>query len=208
MPNTTPLLHKSITLLVASLCLAFAIFTSGCATPAQTAGLAAGVTALGGQAPTHELQQTYYLGIFDPQEQLPPAFYRVTVHGQSSVLSFMRFASGWVPADAVDSLASRVEMDLETGKITLHRETDDKLAAALSAGRRQILFGPEGFRESPRDHRLVIVMGSSAEKYFDQLSGTLREAQFGASLQDLLLNLREASLEKAKLEKMQSQFKD
>jgi len=198
-------LPKFDTVLIASLCVVLTIFVSGCAHPAQTAALVAGVTAFGGQAPTHELQQTYYLGIFDPQEQLPPAFYRVVVHGQSSLLSLMRFASGWVPADTVDSLGSRVEMDIETGKITVQKEKDDKLAAALNAGRRQVLFGPEGFRESPRNHRLVIVMGSSAEKYFDQISGTLREARFGSSLQDLLLKLREASLEKAKLEKMQMQ---
>src|SRR3954454_10006055 len=48
----------------------------GCATPAQTALLiGAGVgatTATLAQAPGEEMEQIYYLGCFDPQEQIPP----------------------------------------------------------------------------------------------------------------------------------------
>ncbi len=36
-----------------------------------------------------------------------------------------------------------------------------------------ILFGPEGFREAPVDHRLVVVMGSSPEKFFSMVDQTL-----------------------------------
>src|SRR5437588_13007666 len=102
----------------------------------------------------------------------------------------MRFATGWVPSEAVDTLGSRVEMDLETGKVTLVKEDDNKLTAALTAGRRQVLFGPEGFREAPKNHRLAIFMGSSADKYFGEITGGFGGAQSARSLQDLLINLQ------------------
>jgi hypothetical protein len=35
------------------------------------------------------------------------------------------------------------------------------------------MFGPEGFREAPRDHRLVIVMGSSPQKFFSAVDSAL-----------------------------------
>src|ERR1700722_5095094 len=76
------------------------LIVAGCATPAGTVGLIGGVTAILGNAPADEIEETYYLGVFDPQEQLPPAVYRVTVHGQASSMSYVRFASGWVPAAA------------------------------------------------------------------------------------------------------------
>ena len=45
----------------------------GCGDPTQNiiAGIAA-ATAVGGYTPSNELEQTYYVGVFDPQEQLPP----------------------------------------------------------------------------------------------------------------------------------------
>src|SRR5262245_33562546 len=80
----------------------------GCATPVQTAGLVAGVTVAGGRSPGQEIEQVYYLGVFDPQDQVPPSVYRVTVHGQASVLGLTKFASGWVPADIADSLNTQI----------------------------------------------------------------------------------------------------
>ena len=62
----------------------------------QVAGLAAAT--LGSMTPNADLEQTYYLGSFDPQDQIPPAIYRIRVRGQSSLLSTVRFASSWVPA--------------------------------------------------------------------------------------------------------------
>jgi hypothetical protein len=35
------------------------------------------------------------------------------------------------------------------------------------------MFGPEGFREAPRDHRLVIVMGASPQKFFEAIDTAL-----------------------------------
>jgi hypothetical protein len=40
-------------------------------------------------------------------------------------------------------------------------------AASLQTGLQLIIFGPEGFREAPRDHRLVIVMDSNSKGFFD-----------------------------------------
>ncbi|HYE33628.1 MAG TPA: hypothetical protein VEH27_19570, partial [Methylomirabilota bacterium] len=45
--------------------------------------------------------------------------------------------------------------------------------AKLNPGRRLVLFGPEGFREAPRDHRLVIVMGADPSGYFEAIDSAL-----------------------------------
>ena len=81
-----------------------------------------GATFVGGQAPTHEIEQIYYLGAFDPQGQLPPQVYRVRVHGQASFIGFMRFASGWVHASLIDSLGSSVGFNKE-GVLSRRRPT-------------------------------------------------------------------------------------
>lgn len=140
----------------------------GCATPAQTAGaVIGGVTVAGAQIPTDEIEQIYYLGVFDPQEQLPPTIYRVTVRGQSSFLNSSKFASGWVHAGLIDSLSSRAS-DTGIGATdfpgTGQAPNADDL---LKVGRRLVMFGPEGFREAPKDHRLVVVMGGDPKAFFD-----------------------------------------
>src|SRR4051794_18990866 len=80
----------------------------GCASPAQTVGLTAGIvtgsTLAGARSPGHEMQQVYYLGAIDPLEQTPATIYRLTVRAQSSGMSSVRFASGWAPAGLIDSL--------------------------------------------------------------------------------------------------------
>src|SRR5207245_550280 len=85
------------TLLVTLITAALSVLAAGCAHNAQTAGLIAGGIATAAVTPTHELEQIYYLGVFDPDEQLPRSVYRLRVHGQSSPLNATRFASGWVP---------------------------------------------------------------------------------------------------------------
>ena len=67
-------------------------------------GLALG-TAYLAASPSNEIEQVYYIGIFDPQEQLPPQVYRIRVRGQASAFSRTRFASGWVRAEIADSLS-------------------------------------------------------------------------------------------------------
>lgn len=52
-----------------------------------------GTTLLGARTPANEIEQIYYLGVFDPQEQLEPMVYRVRVHGQASPISGMKFGS-------------------------------------------------------------------------------------------------------------------
>ena len=145
----------------------------GCGSIEQNVALSVvSATVVGGQSPNNELQQIYYLGVFDPQEQVPPTVYRVRVHGQASFISATRFASGWVRADLIDSLGTSAEFNTKTGQLTIQKTGDDPLAS-LQTGRRFVLFGPEGFREAPKDHRLVIVMGASPEDFFAAIDESL-----------------------------------
>ncbi len=143
----------------------------GCSTEGIIGGTL-GVTTVTGMTPSNSLEQVYYLGVFDPQDQIPPTIYRVTVRGQASAISRMRFGSGWVPAGLIDSLNSQISTDKETGLTKITHGEEDQLSA-IQTGRRLVQFGPEGFREAPKDHRLVIVMGSSPEAYFDAIDGAL-----------------------------------
>ncbi|MBD3268427.1 hypothetical protein GF373_17305, partial [bacterium] len=77
--------------------LAALLMCYGCET-GQVVGSAAGVTWVGAQAPGNEIQQIYYLGVFDPHEQVPPQVYRITVRGQASAFSGVKYSSGWVHA--------------------------------------------------------------------------------------------------------------
>ena len=145
----------------------------GCATPLLTAGAVIsgiyGTAALGALAPTpaSEISQVYYLGSFDPQGQIPPSIYRITVHGQASLFSSTKFASGWVPAMLIDPVGSevRVSFDKDKGNLLLTSPTEEVKTPHLS-GRRLVLYGPEGFRESPQDARLIIVMGADPSALF------------------------------------------
>ncbi|MDT7835737.1 hypothetical protein [Aquabacterium sp. OR-4] len=133
-------------------------------------------------APTTAIHQVYYLGVFDPRDQVPPTIYRVRVRGQASALNFTRFASGWVRAELVDSLTARIGQDGDGNGSGRPAATVEPLERGALGGRRLVMFGPEGFREAPRDHRLVVVMGSSPEKFFsavDQALGVVAQATQG-----------------------------
>ena len=60
--------------------------------------------------------------------------------------------------------------------------------------KRMFLLGPEGIRISPGGHRLVVVMGSSPEKFFeavDSALGSLSTAELGkvdAQTRDAITN--------------------
>lgn len=180
-----------------SLLVASGILTGASCSAAQVAGGTiagiAGVTWYGSRSPGQEIEQVYYLGVYDPQEQIPAAVYRITVRGQASAISSTKFGSGWVPAGVIDSLGTRIEMDKKTGQVKFERG-DAKDLSNLETGRRMVLFGPEGFREVPKDHRLVIVMGSSPESFFsavDEVLGATADAldeQRYASLKSKLLS--------------------
>jgi hypothetical protein len=149
-------------------------------TAAQNAGVAVGATVIGGNIPTSDIEQVYYLGMFDPQDQVPAMMYRVRVRGQSGMINTTKFASGWVRADLIDSLSTISHT--QDGKFEVTR-ADDK-AAALTTGRRMMMFGPEGFREAPKDHRLVVVMGADPQKFFaaiDEALGVVAAATQGGS---------------------------
>lgn len=162
---------------------------SGCATPWQTGLAVAGGVGYAAQAPTTEMEQTYYLGTFDPKEQMPAAVYRITVHGQASMLNNTKFASGWVPARLVDSLGSQIEIANEgKDKAVQFTGSPEGTAATISPGRRMMLFGPEGFREAPADHRLVIVMGSSPDEFFRGADEALGRAKVDRTSKKEVLN--------------------
>jgi hypothetical protein len=151
--------------------LALLLVSNGCKTTSDTVAASIGGTAFLAHSPNNEIEQIYYLGVFDPQEQVPATVYRVRVHGQASAFNFTRFASGWVPADVIDSLGTRINFEKDEGA----PKTDDtgKMNNALPTGRKLVLFGPEGFRQAPKDHRLVVVMGSSPEKFFKAIDISL-----------------------------------
>ncbi len=197
---------------VGSLLLAFAAtlpaLLTGCASNLHTATLAGAATALLAQAPTTELEQIYYLGVFDPREQVPPMIYRVRVHGQASLISLCKFASGWVPAQVADSLSSQIQYG-DNGNLQLVKQDDSLKASALQAGRRLVLFGPEGFREAPRDQRLVIVMSGDPSKYFAAVSQVLGKtsttppAQSDSALaRQILTGLMDAEGQKSQLDQL------
>lgn len=138
--------------------------------------------------PSADIEQTYYLGSFDPRDQLPPSIYRVRVRGQSSILNRTRFASSWVPAEVVDALTGSIQIDTGKGSGSGSvRLASDPTAAKTSlegAGRGLMLFGPEGFREAPRGHRLVVIMGATPEEVeqaFASALGTVAKVKFGRS---------------------------
>jgi hypothetical protein len=138
-------------------------------------GGSVGATLIGARSPSHEIEQIYYLGVFDPREQVPEAIYRVTVKGQASFMSLTKFASGWVPAGVIDSLGGKVSMSMQGDSGVSIAGADPQYISQLQTGRRLVLFGPEGFREAPRDHRLVIVMGTSPENFFNAIDTALGE---------------------------------
>ncbi|MBX3334504.1 MAG: hypothetical protein KF876_10280 [Nitrospira sp.] len=163
-------------------------FTSGCNSVPQNIALGAVIgTGVGAIIPGHDIEQVYYLGSFDPQEQVPPALYRIRVRGQASIISWMRFGSGWVPAELIDSLGSSVEINKEDGKIVVTKAESDQISK-LTIGRRLMQFGPEGFREVPKDHRLVIMMGANPEDFFkamDMALGSISQAKLDQDSQVL-----------------------
>jgi len=162
--------------LIALLLLTGFVTTGSTCSTSEIIGSTVGSTVGFGRTPSNDLEQVYYLGVFDPKEQIPSTIYRVIVRGQASAISQMDFGSGWVPAEMVDSLNTSIGFDPKTG---LSKKTSSS-DSSIKDGRKLMLFGPEGFREAPENHRLVIVMGSSPENYFaaiDSALGTVGEVR-------------------------------
>lgn len=169
-------MDKWVTALAASA----AVLTSGCGSHVANRNVVGGVASLAlAHVPSSQLQQVYYLGVFDPQEQIPPTIYRIRVQAQGSALNTNKYASGWVHADLIDSLSG-------SGSALLGLD-DKKNGSAQNepsslVGRRLYMFGPEGFREAPKNHRLVVVMGSDPGAFFgamDRALGVVAEASQG-----------------------------
>jgi hypothetical protein len=158
----------------------------GCSLNPATRNTLAGAGVLGlGMTPSANLEQVYYLGVFDPQEQHAPTLYRVRVRGQASALNASRFASGWVHADLIDSLSTAAKFSSRDPDAALQvMPATGEDYKSFATGRRLVMFGPEGFREAPANHRLVIALGSSPDKFFsavDQALGNVAAATQGLS---------------------------
>ena len=139
--------------------------------------------------PSNEIEQIFYLGVFDPQEQVPQTIYRVRIHGQASALNQMKFGSGWVKSDLVDSLTSQQQIVAQANSLKGDGSQVFNEILNTSVQRKLIAFGPEGFRISPKDHRLVVVMGASPDAFFsavDKVSGQKARMQNTAMSQELV----------------------
>lgn len=153
--------------------LALAMTLAGCGSSAKNVAAVSAGLAVGTFVPGAEIEQIYYLGVIDPIEQIPQAIYRVRVRGQASMISNVSFASGWVPAWTIDSLNAKVTGSNAAKNPWLPANCDDTVTCSPPTGRRLVQFGPEGFREAPRDYRLVIVMGADPSKFFGAVDRTL-----------------------------------
>ena len=115
------------------------------------------------------VQTTHYIGVFDPHEQVPQELYRVTITGESDLLSSVKYGSGWVAASAADLLA----MDTDGGVNAA--ATKDSLPAQsappphLEARRRFFEIGPLGVSTEPQDGRFVVIMSSDPNQFFRRL---------------------------------------
>src|SRR6185436_10478783 len=58
-------------------------------------------------------------------------------------------------------------------RFSLDTDQDQSKLSSLKPGRRLMMFGPEGFREAPADHRLVIVMGANPKAFFEAIDTAL-----------------------------------
>lgn len=195
------------TLLVNGLLVLLAIAPIGCGSAAANVGVVGGALAADGMVtPSKEIQEVYYLGMLDPKEQLPPTVYRVTVHGQASLISLTQFATGWMPAQFVDSLSSSIKFT-KTGLQTSAQSSATNASNLM--GRRLVLFGPEGFREVPGDQRLVMVMGTDPSEFFNAASEVIGEITGGQAQQtsDILLQyLTTVTSDNLSLQGVQSQM--
>lgn len=155
---------------------------SGCdSIPKQNTAIGVGLLAAA-HLPTTQMQQVYYLGVFDPRDQVPPMIYRVRIQGQSSLLNRTNYASGWVHASVLDSLSPDSTHAGTLKELAGKVKPDDEKSGL--AGRRLVMFGPEGFRDAPKDHRLVVVMGSDPSAFFnsvDRALGVVAEATQGVA---------------------------
>ena len=71
--------------------------------------------------------------------------------------------------------------------------------AALETGRRMMLFGPEGFRAAPADHRLAVVMASDPSAFFEAIDSALGQLSAAKALEATTAPAIEAKITQALL---------
>ena len=158
-------------------------------------GVVAVLLLLAGCAATR-LNEYYYHGTYDPEAQLPQEVYRYRVNGFAGNFSSLKFASGWLPKDMVDPLDTQLKFDKDD-KIG----TTSNTKGTFDSFRPLYIFGPEGFRKAPQDHRFCIVMSQNPEKIFQmaaKFSGRKSEQQLKneQTVVNGLLERRKTALER------------
>ncbi len=144
------------------------------------AALAATLALIATGCASTRFHEYYYTGIYDPESQLPQEVYRYRITGYASAVSSMKFASGWLPKELVDPLgelptapgaplgdAPKTPADGKCPKNVpevVCKAT--KPSATFESLRPLYLFGPEGFRPAPQDHRLCVVLSHDPEQFF------------------------------------------
>ena len=127
----------------------------------------------------------------------------------------MKFASSWVPASVVDSLGGSIGYAKSNGgglgALTAANPTGDFGTGTFNPGRRLMMFVPEGFREAPANHRLVVIMGADPSKFFQavdstlgQVAGLIEERRNSALTLDLLRAKAALSREYARLKDLET----
>ena len=130
-------------------------------------GLALALTACGAASCSDtRIHTTHYLGVFDPQQQVPEELYKVTIDGNASAVSDVKYASGWVPAAQADLLVTQLQRD-DQDNITITGDASKTVSVALR--RRFFEIGPSGVSTQPEDGRFVIVMGANPDYFFKKM---------------------------------------
>ncbi|MFC3122401.1 hypothetical protein [Agaribacter flavus] len=189
------------------------IFLQGCKlTPAEQFVSGASLAAI---SPTNELEQIFYVGMFDPQEQAPQTIYRIRIHGQASFLNDVKFGSGWVKSELVDSLSSQNNLLDEIKSLSGDGSKVFEEELGIDSQRKMIAFGPEGFRITPKNHRLVVVMGTSPDAFFQAVDRTMGESAkiqnttMSAELVQLLFeSLKDVNQQKKQLSLGESKYQE
>src|SRR5262245_17305602 len=94
------------------------------------------------------IRTTHYLGVFDPQEQVPAELYRIQIDGDASWASNVKYGSGWVPASQADLLTYDVRPNTQ-GKFEITGGTSAPVD--VRARRRFFEIGPTGVSTEPEN---------------------------------------------------------
>lgn len=108
----------------------------------------------------------HYLGVFDPQDQVPPELYRIDISGRAGAFSNVKYGSGWVPARQADLLVQDIRPD-DQGRISV--TGDETRTVSVTPRRRFFEIGPFAVATEPDDGRFVVVMSADPDYFFKKI---------------------------------------